>query len=199
LSKSKNLVALQGKVTVQDRTIRNKHTGLVVWMTGLSGSGKTSIAIEAEKVLFDRGYFVLRLDGDHLRQGLCTDLGFSVEDRAENIRRAGEVSKLFYEAGAVVLASFISPTRQMRAGVRERLPQGAFTEVFVCASLQTCMKRDPKGFYKSALRGTISGYTGIDQEYEEPDRPELILDTEASSLDECVQTLVLQVINQTSL
>lgn len=199
MSNSKNLVAVQGKVSTQNRNHRNNHAGLVVWMTGLSGSGKTTIAIEVEKILFDRGYFVLRLDGDHLRQGLCTDLGFSQEDRAENIRRAGEVAKLFYEAGAVVLASFISPTRQMRAGVRARLPQEAFMEVFVRASLQTCMQRDPKGFYKSALGGGISGYTGIEQEYEEPSHPELILDTEASSLDECVQTLVLQVIKQTAL
>lgn len=199
MSKSQNLVALKGKVEADDRRVRNKHAGLVVWMTGLSGSGKTTIAIEAEKILFERGYFVLRLDGDHLRQGLCADLGFSQEDRAENIRRAGEVSKLFYETGAVVLASFISPTRKMRAAVRARLPQGAFMEVFVRASLQTCMERDPKGFYKSALQGGIASYTGVDQEYEEPDHPELILDTEVTNLEECVRALVLMVIEQTAL
>lgn len=199
MNKSQNLVAMQGKVGTQQRALRNNHTGLVVWLTGLSGSGKTTIAIEVEKILFERGYFALRLDGDHLRQGLCTDLGFSPADRAENIRRAGEVARLFYESGAVVLASFISPTRQMRANVRARLPRGAFLEVFVRASLQTCMERDPKGFYKSALQGGISAYTGVDQDYEEPDHPELILDTEKSSLEECVQMLVLQVVKQTTL
>ncbi len=199
MNKSQNLVALQGKVTSQDRAQRNNHTGLVVWLTGLSGSGKTTIAIEVERILFERGYFVLRLDGDHLRQGLCTDLGFSPADRAENIRRAGEVARLFYEAGAVVLASFISPTRQMRGAVRTRLPLGAFMEVFVRASLQTCMERDPKGFYKSALQGGISAYTGIDQEYEEPDKPEIILDTDAFNVDECVQKLALQILKQTAL
>lgn len=195
----RNLVAVKGKIGAQLRALRNNHTGLVVWLTGLSGSGKTSIAIEAEKVLFERGYFVVRLDGDHLRQGLCVDLGFSPEDRAENIRRAGEVARLFYEAGAVVLASFISPTRQMRASVRQRLPRGAFLEVYVRASLETCMARDVKGFYRSAREGKISAFTGIDQEYEEPDSPELILDTEEDNLEQSVQKLVSKVIQFTSL
>lgn len=194
-----NLVAIKGKIGSRQRALRNNHTGLVVWLTGLSGSGKTSIAIEAEKILFERGYFVVRLDGDHLRQGLCADLGFSPEDRAENIRRAGEVARLFYEAGAVVLASFISPTRQMRAGVRQRLPKGAFVEVFVSASLETCMKRDPKGFYQSAVEGKISAFTGVDQEYEPPDSPELILDTEADSLEQSVQKLISKIVQSTSL
>lgn len=195
----RNLVDVKGKVGARQRALRNNHTGLVVWLTGLSGSGKTSIAIETEKILFERGYFVVRLDGDHLRQGLCADLGFSPEDRAENIRRAGEVARLFYEAGAVVLASFISPTRQMRAQVRQRLPRGAFLEVFVRASLETCMARDVKGFYQSAREGRISAFTGIDQEYEEPDSPELILDTEAENLEQSVQKLISMVIQLTSL
>lgn len=199
MSPPPNLITLKGKVSANQRAVRNRHAGLVVWLTGLSGSGKSSIAIDAEKALFERGYYVVRLDGDHLRQGLCADLGFSPEDRAENIRRAGEVARLFYENGAVVLASFISPTRQMRAGVRQRLPRGAFIEVYVCASLETCMARDPKGFYQSAREGKISAFTGVDQEYEEPVHPELILDTEADSLEKNVEKLVSKVIQSTAL
>lgn len=194
-----NLVTMNGKISAEQRAGRNNHRGLVVWLTGLSGSGKSTIAVEAEKALFEGGYQVLRLDGDHLRQGLCADLGFTPADRAENIRRAGEVARLFYDAGSVVLASFISPGREMRAKVRARLPQGVFLEVFVRASLQTCIQRDPKGFYKSALQGDIPAYTGIDQDYEEPDQPELILDTEAFSLEECVQVLVVKILEQTTL
>ncbi len=199
MSPPPNLITLKGKVSANQRSVRNKHSGLVVWLTGLSGSGKSTIAIDAEKALFERGFYVVRLDGDHLRQGLCADLGFSPQDRAENIRRAGEVARLFYENGAVVLASFISPTRQMRAGVRQRLPRGAFIEVYVCASLETCMARDPKGFYKSAQEGKISAFTGIDQDYEEPIRPELVLNTEADSLEQNVEKLVTRVIQATTL
>jgi len=185
-----NLITLKGKVSANQRSVRNKHSGLVVWLTGLSGSGKSTIAIDAEKALFERGFYVVRLDGDHLRQGLCADLGFSPQDRAENIRRAGEVARLFYENGAVVLASFISPTRQMRAGVRQRLPRGAFIEVYVCASLETCMARDPKGFYARALRGEISSYTGIDSLFEEPRCPDMVLDTDRQDVGECVNQLM---------
>lgn len=199
MNTSQNLIAMDGKVGAEQRARRNYHRGLVVWLTGLSGSGKSTIAVEVERLLFERGIHIVRLDGDHLRQGLCADLGFSTADRAENIRRAGEVARLFYEAGAVVLASFISPGREMRAKVRARMPQGAFLEVYVRASLLTCMQRDPKGFYKSALQGEIPAYTGVDQDYEEPDQPELVLDTEALNLEECVQALVDKILLQITL
>lgn len=186
----KNLSAQPGLVTPEMRRARYGHRGAVLWLTGLSGSGKSSIAIAVEKRLFDAGRLVTRLDGDHLRQGLCRDLGFSEPDRAENIRRAGEVARLFSEAGFLVLASFISPRQSMRNAVRQMMPPGQFAEVYVHASLQTCMQRDPKGFYRRAAAGQIADYTGLAQEYEPPTAPDLILDTETHSLDVCVTRLV---------
>ncbi len=185
-----NLHALPGQVTPEMRRARHGHSGAVIWLTGLSGSGKSSIAIAAEKRLFDSGRQVARLDGDHLRQGLCRDLGFSQPDRAENIRRAGEVARLFSQAGFLVLASFIAPRQSMRDAVRAMLPPGQFAEVYVLALLQTCMQRDPKGFYRRAAAGQIADYTGLTQDYEPPTAPDLTLDTEAHSLDACVTQLV---------
>jgi adenylyl-sulfate kinase len=185
-----------GLVSYADRSQKYNQKGLVVWFTGLSGSGKTTIALNVEKRLFDQGRLVCRLDGDHIRQGLNADLGFSDADRKENIRRVAEVAKLFQQAGMIVLASFISPHREMRAFARQIVPPGSFIEVYVKASLSVCMERDPKGFYRRALANEIKDYTGIDQEYEEPLAPELKLDTESSSLDECVE-LVLREIEHT--
>jgi len=147
-------------------------------LTGLSGSGKTTIAIEVEKRLFARQVLVYHLDGDVLRQGLNADLGFSPAGRKENIRRAAEVARLFQDAGLILLASFISPQRSMRAFARSLVPEGAFIEVYIQASLETCIQRDPKGNYQRALAGKIQNYTGIDQEYEEPLNPELVLNTD---------------------
>lgn len=186
----KPLYAPAGLVTPAMRRARHGHGGAILWLTGLSGSGKSSIAIAAEKRLFDFGRLVTRLDGDHLRQGLCRDLGFSEADRAENIRRAGEVARLFAEAGFVVLASFISPRQSMRDQVRALAAPIPFAEVYVQASLQTCLQRDPKGFYQRAAAGQISGYTGLAQAYEPPAAPHLTLDTEAHSLEDCVTQLV---------
>lgn len=172
------------------RTNQERQSGLVVWLTGLSGSGKTTIAIEVEKRLLVQQLPVYRLDGDVLRQGLNADLGFSPADRKENIRRAAEVARLFQDAGLIVLASFISPQRSMRAFARSLVPEGAFIEVFVRASLETCIQRDPKGNYQRALSGKIANYTGIDQEYEEPLDSELELNTEQLTVDACAARIV---------
>lgn len=184
-----HLAVQTGLVSAADRVQKYGQRGLVVWFTGLSGSGKTTIAIELEKRLFDQGRWVYRLDGDSLRQGINAGLGFSEADRRENIRRAAEVAKLFQEAGLIVLASFISPQREMRAYARSIVPAGAFFEVYVKASVETCAARDPKGFYQKALAGQIKDYTGIAQGYEEPEAPELVLDTEQLTLAECTALL----------
>ncbi|MBE3144349.1 MAG: adenylyl-sulfate kinase [Planctomycetes bacterium] len=175
-----------------DQSLSNqeRQPGLVVWLTGLSGSGKTTIAIEAEKRLFARQVPVYRLDGDILRQGLNADLGFSPAGRKENIRRAAEVARLFQDAGLILLASFISPQRSMRAFARSLVPEGAFIEVYVQASLETCIQRDPKGNYQRALAGKIQNYTGIDQEYEEPLNPELVLNTDQLPISACAARVV---------
>jgi adenylyl-sulfate kinase len=167
--------------------------GLVVWLTGLSGSGKTTIALEVEKMLQARQVQAYRLDGDVLRLGLNADLGFSPEDRKENIRRVAEVARLFQDAGLVVLASFISPQRSMRQFARNLVPEGTFIEVYVQASLETCVQRDPKGNYQRALAGKIQNYTGISQEYEEPMDPDLVLNTEQLSVSACAARLVEEI------
>jgi adenylyl-sulfate kinase len=169
---------------------QERQPGLVVWLTGLSGSGKTTIAIEVEKRLFARQVPVYRLDGDVLRLGLNADLGFSPADRKENIRRAAEVARLFQVAGLIVLASFISPQQAMREFARSLVPEGAFLEVYVQASLETCIQRDPKGNYQRALAGKIQNYTGIDQAYDEPLNPELVLNTEQLPISACAARVV---------
>src|SRR5450759_534836 len=175
---------------------QKRQPGLVVWLTGLSGSGKTTIAIEVEKRLFVRQIPVYRLDGDVLRQGLNADLGFSPAGRKENIRRAAEVARLFENAGLILLASFISPQRSMREFARSLVPEGAFIEVYVQASLETCIQRDPKGNYQRALAGKIQNYTGIDQEYEEPVNPELVLNTEKLPISACAARVVDEIDNR---
>ena len=185
-----------------DESISRKpehQPGLVVWLTGLSGSGKTTIAVEVEKRLRSRQVAVYRLDGDVLRQGLNSDLGFSTADRAENIRRVAEVARLFQDAGLVLLASFISPQQTMRAFARSLVPENAFIEVFVQASLETCIQRDPKGNYKRALAGKIQNYTGIGQEYEEPLNPDLVLNTEQLTLEACAVKLIEEIDNRIEL
>lgn len=186
-----NLFALPGQVSAEMRRARHGHDGVILWLTGLSGSGKSSIAIAAEKRLFDSGRLVARLDGDALRQGLCRDLGFSETDRAENIRRAAEVARLFGEAGFLTLASFISPRQSMRDMARALAAPIPFAEVYVHAALETCIKRDPKGFYQRAAAGRIAEYTGLAQGYEPPAAPDLTLDTEAHSLTQCVEQLLM--------
>jgi adenylylsulfate kinase len=164
--------------------------GATVWLTGLSGSGKSTIAVAAEKALSERGRLTYILDGDNVRHGLNSNLGFSPEDRTENIRRIGEVAKLFTDAGAIVFTSFISPYRSDRDRVREIMSEGDFIEVYVAASLETCESRDVKGLYQKARAGEIPEFTGISAPYEEPEKPELVIDTNGQSVDASVDQLV---------
>ncbi|HEY8499882.1 MAG TPA: adenylyl-sulfate kinase [Clostridia bacterium] len=178
-----------GKVSRNDRFSVLGQKGVAVWMTGLSASGKSTIAVEAEKMLIGMGKAVYRLDGDNLRHGLNSDLGFSEKDRFENIRRAAEVCALFVDAGLIVLASFISPLASMRNLAREKAGD-SFIEVYVKADPETCEKRDPKGLYKKARAGEIPDFTGVTAPYEVPLSPDLVLDTEKYSIEECARILV---------
>ena len=188
--KSKNLTWHEGQVARQDREQRLAQRGCTIWLTGLSGSGKSTLAVAAEKVLADRGHHTYILDGDNIRQGLNNNLGFSPEDRTENIRRIGEVAKLFTDAGSLVFSSFISPYRSDRDAVREIMADGDFIEIYVAASLETCEERDVKGLYAKARKGEIPEFTGISAPYEEPERPDLVVDTGSQSLDESVAVLI---------
>jgi len=162
----------------------------VIWFTGLSGSGKSTVANAVESKLFDKGHRTYLLDGDNVRQGLNRDLGFTDADRVENIRRFGEVAKLFADAGLIVLVSVISPFRGERDMVRDLLDDDEFIEVFVDASLETCEKRDPKGLYARARKGEIQNFTGIDSPYEAPLNAELVLDTDALSPDDAAEQVI---------
>lgn len=190
MAKSENIVWHDSKVTKSDRRKLNTHKSAVIWFTGLSGSGKSTVSVELEKELYALGIRTYRLDGDNVRHGLNKNLGFSPEDRKENIRRIGEVSKLMVEAGLFTLSAFISPYREDRDEVRELVEDGEFIEVFVNASVETCESRDPKGLYKKARAGEIKGFTGIDAPYEEPKNPEVTIDTDKLSLEESVQAIV---------
>lgn len=178
---NRNIVWHDGTVSRADRQRLLQQKGVVLWMTGLSGSGKSTIACALEKLLFERGKLAYRLDGDNIRHGLNENLGFSAEDRTENIRRVGEVAKLFADAGAIAIVSFISPYRKDRDAVRAGLNAGDFVEVYVKASLDAAEKRDPKGLYKLARAGKISGFTGIDDPYEPPEKAEIVIDTEKTN------------------
>lgn len=179
-----NLTWHGGTVSPQDRHRLLEQKGVVVWMTGLSAAGKSTIACMVERMLIDRGKLAYRLDGDNVRHGLNKNLGFSAPDRAENIRRIGEVAKLFSDAGLIVLVSFISPYRVDRDAVRANLPAGQFVEVYVKVSLEDAERRDPKGLYKKARSGEITGFTGIDDPYEEPKNAEIVIDTQSSTPDQ---------------
>jgi len=188
--KATNIVWHQGAVTRADREKMNGHRGCTVWLTGLSGSGKSTIAVDLEKRLWERGVRAYILDGDNIRHGLNKNLGFSPADRTENIRRIGEVAKLFTEAGLIVFTSFISPYRADRDLVRAIHDPGRFLEVYVAASLETCEGRDVKGLYRKARAGEIPEFTGISAPYEAPERPELVLDTNRQSVKESVERLL---------
>jgi bifunctional enzyme CysN/CysC len=162
----------------------------VLWFTGLSGAGKSTIARAVERELFQLGCQTMLLDGDQVRHGLCGDLGFGADDRRENIRRVGEVARLFFEAGNIVLCTFVSPFRADRERARALLPEGRFVEVHVHADLQTVKARDPKGLYEKAERGEILHFTGISSPYEAPEAAELTLDTTARSVEESVRAVV---------
>ncbi len=185
-TKSTNLTWHEGQVSRTDRQSLLGQRGCTIWLTGLSGSGKSTIAVAAEKALKDLGRLTYILDGDNIRMGLNSNLGFSPDDRTENIRRIGEVSKLFTDAGIIVFSSFISPYRADRDAIREIMGDGDFVEVWVDASVETCEGRDVKGLYKKARAGEIPEFTGISAPYEEPTKPELVLDTNRLSVDESV-------------
>lgn len=164
--------------------------GMVLWFTGLSGSGKSTIAVEVEKELYRRGKASYRLDGDNLRFGLNKDLGFSAADRQENIRRIGEIAALFVDAGLITLASFISPYKEGREAARQAVGVANFKEIYVKADLETCAQRDPKGLYKKAKKGEIKNFTGVSAPYEKPENPDLIVDTEKLNLKQSVELVL---------
>lgn len=196
--KAQNLHAVSFLTSYDDRARRNGHYGGVFWFTGLSGAGKSTLATLVERELFSRGYFTYVLDGDNVRHGLCADLGFSPEDRAENIRRVGEVAALQAEAGILTLTAFISPYQEDRNRARQASPQ-RFHEIHVKADLETCEQRDPKGLYKKARDGQIQDFTGIDSPYEPPVNPELVVDTQNNDIDVCVKQVVDYIERQVAL
>lgn len=164
------------KITIKDRERLKKHSGLCLWFTGLSGSGKSTLANEVEILLYEKGIHTYLLDGDNVRHGLNKDIGFSAADRKENIRRIGEVAKLFVDAGVVVLSAFISPYKEDREIIRQNLPEGKFIEIFVNCNIETCESRDPKGLYKKARENKVGDFTGITAPYEIPENPEILID-----------------------
>jgi adenylylsulfate kinase len=188
IQKADNITWHAGHVTHEERIDLLGQRPCCVWLTGLSACGKSTIAMALEQVLISRGHAAYVLDGDNIRHGLNRNLGFSPEDRAENIRRIGEVARLFVDAGLIVITSFISPYRSDRDGVRALLAPGQFIEVFVDAPIEVCASRDPKGLYEKAMRGEIKGFTGVspDAPYEAPLAPELHLRTDRQSVEECV-------------
>lgn len=185
-----NIQWTMGKVTEAERTQRNGHAGCVVWLTGLSASGKSTLAVELERELFKCGRQVFRLDGDNLRHGLCSDLGFSPEARKENIRRIGEVARLFADAGLVCITAFISPYRSDRALARACAPAGRFIEVYVNAPLSVCEQRDPKGLYAKARAGVLKEFTGISSPYEPPLNPEVVVRTDQATVEQCLHAIL---------
>jgi len=190
VGKSTNIVWHQSNVTRAQRERLNQHKGLTLWFTGLSGSGKSTLSHGVERRLFAMGCRTYVLDGDNVRHGLNSDLGFSDKDRVENIRRVGEVAKLFMDAGLIVLTAFISPFRSDRRLVRQSMAEGDFIEVYCKSSLEVCEQRDVKGLYRRARAGEIPNFTGISSPYEVPEYPELILNTETESVESCITQVV---------
>lgn len=190
MTTSTNITWHDSEVTKAQRQQRNRHKSAVIWFTGLSGSGKSTVSVALEKALFEQQVQTYRLDGDNIRHGLNNNLGFSPEDRTENIRRIGEVGKLMVDAGVLTTTAFISPYATDRNVVRDTLAQDEFIEVYTKCSLEGCESRDPKGLYKKARAGEIQGFTGINAPYEAPTNPEIEIDTEALSVDEAVAKIV---------
>lgn len=187
---TENLHFHKHRVARELKEKRNQHKSRVLWFTGLSGSGKSTVANATEKILHDMGLHTYILDGDNVRMGLNKDLGFSPEDRTENIRRITEVAKLFADSGSIVLTAFISPYREDRDKARAIISNEDFIEIFVSADLSICEARDPKGLYKKARAGEIKGFTGIDAPYEAPLNPELIVETDKHDIEASVQIVV---------
>lgn len=192
---SNNIHKHKSLVSRDDRVRLNGHKSAVLWFTGLSGAGKSSVAHAVEKSLHDLGCQAFVFDGDNVRHGLCADLGFSAEDRAENIRRIGELSKLFTETGVIALTAFISPYRVDRDRVRKLVTPGDFIEIYCNCPVAVCEQRDVKGLYAKARSGVIKDFTGVSAPYEPPEAAELVLDTATLSLEECVE-LVLALLRE---
>ncbi|MGX0677900.1 adenylyl-sulfate kinase [Staphylococcus capitis] len=190
MSESNNITWHDSEVTKEERQNRNGHKSAVIWFTGLSGSGKSTVSVALEKALFNEGKQTYRLDGDNVRHDLNKNLGFSPEDRTENIRRIGEVAKLMVDAGSITVTAFISPYKQDRDNVRAILEDDEFIEVYTKCSVEECENRDPKGLYKKARSGEIPEFTGISAPYEAPDHPEIILDTEHESINQSVDRVI---------
>ena len=187
---NQNIILEEPTIYRRDREAMNGHKSIIIWFTGLSGSGKSTLAYALEDILHKNNIRTFVLDGDNIRHGLCKDLGFSNSDRVENIRRIGEVSKLMMEAGTIVLAAFISPFKKDRKIVRELVIEGDYVEVFCNAPLDICESRDVKGLYKKARSGEIPEFTGVSSPYENPSKPELILDTNTLSIKECLEKII---------
>lgn len=190
VEKNLNIVWHEASLTKELRRKQNGNHSFVIWFTGLSGSGKSTVANAVAAKLFESGIQNYVLDGDNIRHGLNKDLGFSEEDRKENIRRIGEVSKLFVDSAQVVLTAFISPFREDRQSVRNLLEKDEFVEIYVKCPIEECEKRDPKGLYVKARQGIIPDFTGINSPYEEPDNPELVVETNLNSVEECVDQII---------
>jgi adenylylsulfate kinase len=190
-----NIVWQQHQIGRAERETQKQQQAVVLWFTGLSGAGKSTVAGALEQALVARGAHTYLLDGDNVRHGLCADLGFSEADRTENLRRVGAVAGLMVDAGLIVLSAFISPLRSQRDAIRQALPEGRFIEVYVATSLAVCEQRDVKGLYQKARRGEIKNFTGISDPYEAPVQADIVLDTGLLSLDESVQQL-LQLLQQ---
>ncbi len=188
--KASNIVWHENDVSRVDREKLLKQRGRLLWLTGLSGSGKSTVSVALERKLIDLGRACYLLDGDNVRYGLCDDLGFAPDDRRENVRRVGEVGRLLVDAGVIAIAAFISPYRPDRDRIRSKMETGDFIEIHVSTSMAVCEKRDPKGLYAMARSGEIGGFTGISAPYEEPLNPELTIDAGVLSVDACVDAIV---------
>lgn len=191
----RNKFVKQEKLSVEliNRERNLNQSPVVIWFTGLSGAGKTTLANGLEKRLLNNGIHSFLLDGDNVRQGLCKDLGFSASDRKENIRRVAEVARLFFESAAVTICSFVSPFNEDRSFARDLFPEGRFFEVFVKASIEDCEMRDTKGLYKLAREGKLKEFTGVSSPYEEPENPDLTIDTTRLSVEESIEMLYLMI------
>lgn len=190
MSQSSSITWHDSEVTKAERQQQNGHKSVVIWFTGLSGSGKSTVSVALEQALFEQGKHAYRLDGDNVRHGLNKNLGFSPGDRKENIRRIGEVSKLLVDAGTIAITAFISPYREDRDDVRAILEDDEFIEVYTECSVEECEKRDPKGLYQKARSGEIKEFTGISAPYEAPKKPEITINTEQQSVEESVEVIL---------
>ncbi|MCB9747031.1 MAG: adenylyl-sulfate kinase [Candidatus Omnitrophica bacterium] len=187
---NENIIPHEAIIKKQDRWRLNQHKSVILWFTGLSGSGKSTLSHKLEAALYERGVRTYVLDGDNVRKGMNKDLGFAPEDRKENIRRIGEMTKLFMDCGIIMMTAFISPYREDRAMVRSLVEKSEFVEVYMKCSVDVCERRDVKGLYKKARAGEIKNFTGISAPYEEPQNPEIVIESDAMTLDESVAKIV---------